>query len=493
MVKIKNNRNMKRTISVICAAALVMFAACQKEGTTLSKVALTATLEQQVDNGATKTALNSTNNVIWSLGDQIKVHTTDGLETLTLTEGQGTTAGKFSPTTGDNPDYAIYPASTCTSLEGSTFTFTLPATQTYAENSFGPGANVAVAAISGGNMAFKNVCGVLKLQLKGSMKVSKIELTGKSGEKLNGTFTVDVDANPFIGAVKEGGPTEAEKKVTLDCSHFGETSEGAADGGVLLGLATPMVFDIIVPVSAFADGFEAKITDVLGETFYTTLETAEDNTIARSTITKMPSKKVHLQTPLLEGYTALEYIESTGTQYINTGVIPSKNTSYSTSFCITGFSGDSQTVIGSNWKDNLCDRIIISASGHCTYQSNPAVTLINEVVVGTIYEAYKDGNCVGFEGCSSVSFSNYPNTSTLPISIFATLKTSKLPEIFPEYFLHGKLYSAYIYDSTKGSRMIMSPVKRISDNAVGMLDLVSETFFESVGSEAFIAGPELTY
>ena len=131
------------------AAALVMLAACQKEEVAKSNVALTATLEQQTDNGATKTALGESNTVVWSEGDKIKVHGSTGVEELTLTSGAGTTTGSFGTPTVENPDYAIYPSSAYTSIDGSTFTFTLPATQTYAAGSFGNGANVTVARIEG--------------------------------------------------------------------------------------------------------------------------------------------------------------------------------------------------------------------------------------------------------------------------------------------------------------------------------------------------------
>ena len=477
---------MKRTFNVICAAALVMSVACQKEETSVSKMALTATLEQQVDKGATKTALGPDNTVLWSAGDRIIVNTSEGMETLPLVDGQGTAIGRFGSTTGDNPDYAIYPASVKPGLDGSTFTFTLPATQTYSENGFADGANVAVAKVSGGNMAFKNVCGVLKFQLKGSMKVSRIELTGKSGEKLNGTFTVDVNANPFVGAVKtDGDPADAEKTITLDCSHFGETSEGKGNGGVVLSYGAGSTFCIVVPISAFAAGFDAVVYDAAGEAFFTVLETEKANTIVRSTITRMPEKKVSVTSLTVpEGYTALEYIESTGSQYINTGIAPSRDVSYSIVF--TSNHGSSiETLMGSNMANGGADRLYHSPSSKTIKYQGCNPELVSSVIIsGNTYSLRKEPDRVFLD---DVSYNySYAAGGAKPICVLANLKNDDSPE----YLANVKLRCASIYTSDN-MLMYLLPVIRKADNVAGMWDVVGEKFYESDGTNAFVAGPEL--
>ena len=73
---------------------------------------ITATLEQPV---GTKTSLSSERQVLWSVGDQIRIYNSDTPAGViyTLADGEGTTAGKFQgdPLTGQGPYYAIYPAS----------------------------------------------------------------------------------------------------------------------------------------------------------------------------------------------------------------------------------------------------------------------------------------------------------------------------------------------------------------------------------------------
>ena len=481
---------MKRTISVICAAALVMFAACQKEENAAQKVSLTASLEQQVDPSETKTALGPSNTVVWSEGDAIKVHTDAGLEKLTLVSGAGTTSASFGSTTGENPDYAIYPSSVNPSISGSTFTFTLPATQIYAENSFANGANVAVAKIDGGNMRFKNVCGVLKLQLKGSMKVKKIELTGKSSENLWGTFTVDAN-NVSNGAtyVSDGGTT-----VTLDCSHNNETSENAGDGGVQLEFETATIFNIVVPVDAFAHGFETTVYDVNGDAYNTSVETTSDNTIERSTITKMPSKAVTL---LPSDYTELSYIQTDGAAYIDTDLMLTGSEKWEMRFAslngplTASFAGSLNG--GTTWQQNgnysltyhnigygiYCGTGVPVAAWQCgdfkdsrwhtwTWLGNPVV-------------APKLDNVGAWKG-STVEFCSLVSPS-VPWRLFGRMTTAKgIGTVAQTGLAISKFVGpAWYFVSAKNS-----------SGTIGLYNLADSHFYTNDGSGAFIAGPELT-
>jgi len=281
---------MKRT-TILSMAGLVLLAACQKEISPVQQektgMTLSATVEQQT--GDTKTALGSGNTVVWSEEDEVRVWNSDTNTNtpFTLTEGAGTTQGRFSGDEIANPQYAFYPSSAVTGVSGKTATFTLPAVQHYVENSFDNGANVAVAQISGNNMAFKNICGVLKLQLKGTVKVTRITITGKNGEKLNGEYQVKADNDPISVPCLTTEDTD-EQKVVLDCGN-----------GIQLNNTSATNFYIVIPQGALSKGFNVLVTDKYNGSENVV---AVSNTISRSTIKSMPAKKIALQGQILPGY-----------------------------------------------------------------------------------------------------------------------------------------------------------------------------------------------
>jgi len=292
---------------------LVMFAACQKQESSQMVTVLSATVEQQSEPSATKTILEG-GAVKWVENDLIKVFDNAGKGAKYTAQSEGTSTTFDGPTDAEaefsasNLSCAIYPYSAAT-CSGTTITFSLPATQTYAANSFGQDANVAVGTVSGSSISFKNVCGALKLQLKGSMKVKKIVLT--STDNLWGTFSVDASTASTTGAAYvSGGGTS----LTLDCSNYGVSTIGAASGGVQLDSQTATNFYFVVPVGALAVAFSATIYDAAGDTYFATLNAAanSNNTIVRTTITAMPSKAVSL---LPAGFAELQYIENTTGAY----------------------------------------------------------------------------------------------------------------------------------------------------------------------------------
>lgn len=306
---------MKKTLFLITVAVVMVFTGCQKESPldNESKIAvLSASIEHQSEPGATKTYLDGTT-VKWSAGDSITVFYSDNNGyRFNLTTGDGTPYANFTSvgTPSGTPQYAVYPYDSGASISGSDITFNLPATQTYAENSFEKGYNVAVAKVTASNMNFKNVCGVLRLSLKGHMKVSRIELEGNNGECLHGTFVADAALSEPIAVYSAGGG----QTLTLDCTSF-------SDGSVQLS-KTATDFYFVVPVGAFGDdtngGFTATVYDVAGDSYKLELATSnKDNVINRSCVRAMPEMVASL---LPSEYTEVEYIEGEGTQYLDSGL-----------------------------------------------------------------------------------------------------------------------------------------------------------------------------
>ena len=238
----------------------------------------------------TRTSLDAEGNVLWKQGDQVSVFAGRTVNEQYQVTGasDGKTAaplnkvgdsGFVAGTEIDN-NVAFYPYVSTAAIAKSAGSYvisdiTLPATQTYAEGSFGNGA-FPMAAVTGStgdmNLKFKNVLGGLKLQLKGTASIASISITGNNNEVLCGATEVTV-AN---GDTPSINLTDASAKtVTLDCGT-----------GVALDSETATPFIIALPPITMTGGFTVIVTDTEGKQME--IKTTKSQTITRSTLLKMP-------------------------------------------------------------------------------------------------------------------------------------------------------------------------------------------------------------
>lgn len=198
--------------------------------------------------------------IIWDENDAISV--IDGENNLLYNYLEG----EFCPSNNnvevsDGQVYAVYPYDENNSVTDGKFSLTLPANQSYAENSFGDGANTMVAVSNGDDLYFKNVGGYIELKLYGNdVTVKSIKFEGNSGEQLSGNVIVsfDGDGNPTY----EWNPASSNaetKVVTLTCPDEGVKI------GATSGEATS--FWIVVPPHTFNNGFTITVTDKDGNSF----------------------------------------------------------------------------------------------------------------------------------------------------------------------------------------------------------------------------------
>ena len=290
-------------IAAIALIAMPILSSCEKgekpiNGGEENLITLSATSELP----DTKTSLGESNVVNWSTGDQITTfwgNTTTQAE-FTLSTGEGTTSATFTGTATEITEacYAIYPHNTATTISSDkTISFTLPATQTYKANGFAEGANPMVAyKTAADKLQFKNLCAVLKLQLKvesGTKTIKKITLTS-STKKLSGAATVAMTYQSGAPAIVMATDATANNTVTLDCS-------AEAGGGVTL-TTTAQSFYIVVPPVA-AGEYSVTIETATGVMLKTPPSSNTNNALVRAQITTMPS---------------LDFVESTN--YIDNGV-----------------------------------------------------------------------------------------------------------------------------------------------------------------------------
>ena len=141
-----------------------------------------------------KTYLQNGSDVVWAAGDAINVLTASNNEKYTLTTGASSTEGTFSgnPVTGDA--YAVYPYDATATFASGVITTTLKATQNAKADGFGNNINLAVAKEDKGTFAFKNVCGLIKFQIKGD-NIAKVIISGNNDEYLAGKVNISFNAS----------------------------------------------------------------------------------------------------------------------------------------------------------------------------------------------------------------------------------------------------------------------------------------------------------
>ena len=279
--------------SFIYIAALSLIAACNKvesPAPSQNSDLITAQIEQET---AAKTYMDANNNIRWSSGDRIVgfMKSSLGLKYQILSSSVGKTSASFENISGSNGNInagtewdhnvVYYPYSDVVEAEksGSNYSLSviLPTEQTYASESFGNGAMAMVAVSESNNITFRNILGGMKLQLKGTQKVTSIKLEGKNSEKLSGAATVTAYTDETKPAITMA--SGASTSVTLNCVSGLQLSES---------LATEFI--IALPPVLFTKGFKVTVTGSDSKTY--TVETDKANTVLRSSLLAMPAVKL---------------------------------------------------------------------------------------------------------------------------------------------------------------------------------------------------------
>lgn len=240
---------MKKTILILIGALLIV-EGCVREvlapqPTVSSATCLTAHMELQPD---TKTSLSELIGEmyypLWAEQDSLAVFTSAGQEptAFSLINGIGETTAMFEgPISGDHY-VALFPYGPDARWTENALTFRLPQAQNYQRNSFALDGFPMVAVSETGDLAFKNLCSVVRLSIKGSGVIKSISLHSDT-HYLSGTASVDLSYgdSPTL-VMQEGGSHD----VRLDC------------GAVILNGETAKDFFIVVP-SATYEGLTISI------------------------------------------------------------------------------------------------------------------------------------------------------------------------------------------------------------------------------------------
>ena len=222
----------------------------------------------------TRTYVEDNKYLRWNAGDEITVFAGNSYNGHWQFAGEdGTNSGKFNEVdesgfvTGTPLDltanYAIYPYDeNITITEAGVVSLTLPAVQAYNHtyaNSFGEGANTMMAVTqntSDNFLAFKNLCGYLKLKFYGeNVTVKSVTVKGNNGEKIAGKATVSM-AYGSEPTITMGG--DATDTITIDCGEGVALSNDAAN---------PTTFWVVIPEITFEGGITIEVTDINDQTF----------------------------------------------------------------------------------------------------------------------------------------------------------------------------------------------------------------------------------
>ena len=300
--------NMKKSFLALASLAAIAVA-CQVEKMDElplvdNSVVYTASTEAYAP--ATKTAMDGLD-VVWSENDYLAVFQGKTIaDKFVVSSGIGETLADFilsgSEAVGENEfdfNVAVYPHSEdvefgeyveqqggwpgvlsldddMNSEESVTYELsglTLPSTQEYTPGTFAEGTFPMVAvteSLDDDEFCFRNLLGVMKLQLKGTKNIKAIKVSGNNGEALSGTYTVRI----VPGAAPELVMGDSKPAVTLDCGD-----------GVQLNATTATDFYIALPPADFTKGFTVNFVDDQEKLYQ--LKATAANTLKRSSVLAM--------------------------------------------------------------------------------------------------------------------------------------------------------------------------------------------------------------
>ena len=181
-------------------------------------------------------------------------------------------------------------------------------------------------------------------------------------------------------------------------------------------------------------------------------------------------------------YIQLEYIQSSGSQYINTGFKPNQDTkiSITVDFPLSGTTWlyGSRTSANSNSLGFLCES---GSRYRFDYASSTNALTVKPTGKFTIYS---DKNKCYINGELVVTATYTTFTSPVNMYIFNNNNNGSLSG-----GSSAKLYNCSIYDNGVLIRKFI-PCKNAS-GTVGLYDSVNNQFYQNAGSGTFVAGPEI--
>ena len=179
---------------------------------------------------------------------------------------------------------------------------------------------------------------------------------------------------------------------------------------------------------------------------------------------------------LPSGYKRLEYIQSSGTQYIDTGIIPTNHVDIAVKFQLT----KTQSVGGIISAEKTWGTAMYSVDAWaCRYNTTYKASAFTENVNYTVRVVGKDfyiNDALYFTG------NDGDFNGGLPLTLFAVNRTDT-----PNEYSKSKIYYCKIYNNGILVRDYI-PCQTASGE-IGMWDDVNSVFYGNAGTGTFTAGP----
>ena len=193
---------------------------------------------------------------------------------------------------------------------------------------------------------------------------------------------------------------------------------------------------------------------------------------------------------LPSGYTQLKYLESTGTQYIDTGVVPNSSTRMVAKEALLSKSGSSGWgSAGGNEAfitqiENEKFAVRVSSNYQITDTTIPYDNYIHEWDLAANGPLKFDEVQFGVGTCG--------DTATSGQTMYMFALHIGWGSGGADSFQSKRQYYCYIYS---GSTLVRNfiPARRNSDDVLGMYDIVNDTFYTNAGTGTFVAGPEIPW
>lgn len=184
---------------------------------------------------------------------------------------------------------------------------------------------------------------------------------------------------------------------------------------------------------------------------------------------------------LPEKYIQVEYIESSGTQYINTGVVPTTNLRLDLTFVPRSDGQTDNAMFGASWSNN--GFLLTAYRDNVRFHSKGYYTDLTRKADDTNTMSCSP-TAVTINGVTHSMTGTGSDTQAYPIYLFWVGDESS-----PNNKGYYKLYSCSMYD---GSTLIRDFVPCINPSGdVGLFDIVNQQFYGNAGTGVFTTGEEI--
>lgn len=242
--------------SILLGAALFAFSCQEKESAPENFGVNQREFFGYFESGGTKTTLSGNSSdasrkIFWITGDQIAISSDSStFKVFTYSEKDTVASAVFTGNILPSAKayYAFYPNIEGLKIESNAFVSSLPERQKYEKGNLAGSLFPMFGYGTTNSLKFKNLCGVLVLNLKGSVTVSSIIFS--STLPVTGDYSVSFTPDTPSIKMSSAGP----KSLTLDCGT-----------GVALSQDAATVFYIVLPPAVYPT-FSVKVVASNGET-----------------------------------------------------------------------------------------------------------------------------------------------------------------------------------------------------------------------------------